>query len=59
MTIEAKKDIILWEEENYEELRKLFEDELMEHWYSKVVAQESDDGWEDFVLEEYEEYLSN
>jgi len=31
MTIEAKKDIILWEEENYEELRKLFEDELMEH----------------------------
>ena len=41
-------------EENYDTLRKEYEDHLVEEWgYSRLSAQESNDGWEEWLEKDY------
>ena len=40
--------------DNYDTLRAEFTEYLVsECWYSRTSAEESDDGWDEFVLESY------
>lgn len=50
---EYQADIDERAEENQKELREQFEDELVEHWYSRYVAEESDDWRDEFLARAY------
>lgn len=46
-------------DENYTDLRYLFEEELVEHWYSRYVASESNDWWNEYLEREKKVFIDS
>lgn len=44
---------------NWNKIREWFEEQLIEQWYSRISAKESDDWWDEYVEQEKQYFIHN